>query len=130
MFDSLGSFVQSALGLVAVAAFLRVGAQRARVVELNERVEALRGEIADGDREMLKMRAARAEDKATIASQASDIKTLQRTVTGEEHWKALAEQMAHLVERLKSHHEAAEEHWSADEELLGRILQALGRRGL
>lgn len=120
MFTDLGGFVQTASAVLVIAALAGLGLMRARVVDLKERLTECREEIADQDREIAKLKAGRAEDKAEIAKQANDIDTLRRTVTGEAHWEELTGKLDH-------HHAEAKSHWAAFEELLGRILQALRR---
>lgn len=120
MLTSVGSFLQVASAVLIITSLVGVGLMRARVIDLKERLGECRDEIADQDREITKLKAARTEDQAEIAKQANDIDALRRIVTGEEHW-------VELTRKLDTHHDEAKSHWAAFEELLGRILQTLRR---
>lgn len=120
MLTSLGSFLQITTAVLVITSFVGFGLMRIRVLDLKERLAECREEIADQDREISKLKAGRAEDKAEITKQSHDIDALRRTVTGEEHWVELTQMVARL-------HAEAKSHWTAFEDLLGRILQALRR---
>lgn len=59
------------------------------------------------------------EQAVELAQVKADLSALGRVVTGEVHWKALAE-------TLDQHHAEAAEHWQTDERLLAQILNRLG----
>jgi hypothetical protein len=115
MFDSLGNFLQVASGILVITSLAGLGLMRATVVNLRESLADLRSEVADKDRQNADMKADRARDKA-------DLEALKRIVTGED-------QLLAISEKLDTHHAAAITHWEADEELLGRVLQALNSGG-
>lgn len=115
MFDSLGSFLQTASAVLVVTSLAGLGLMRATVVNLRESLADLRSEVADKDRQ-------NADLKAETARQGSDLDALKRVVTGEAHWVAIGQ-------KIDAHDAAARSHWSADEELLGLILQTMRARG-
>lgn len=118
MWANLGSFLQVASAILVITSLAGLGAMRSRVTSLAATVGDLRGEVGDKDRQLTELHALRVLDAAEILRQGNDIDALQRLKTGEAHWTAISQE-------LRAHHTASIEHWSADEELLGRILQAM-----
>lgn len=121
MLTNLGSFLQVASGVLVITSLAGVGLMRARVTNLADRVNDLRGEVADKDRQLAELHALRVKDKAERVRQGHDIDALRRVVTGEAHWISIGRE-------LDEHHTAAMTHFAAAEELLGRILQAMDVR--
>lgn len=118
MWADLGSFLQVASAILVITSLAGLGAMRSRVTSLAATVGDLRGEVGDKDRQIGELQALRVLDAAEILRQGNDIDALQRLKTGEAEWQAISQ-------ALKVHHAASLDHWSADEELLGRILQAM-----
>lgn len=99
--------LQAASVIIALGSFAGLALQRGIVVGLREQVGDQKTRIDFLETE-------RAEDKATIARQTSDIAALQRVVTGEVHWVAISD-------LLETHHKAAVENWHTAHGYLERI---------
>lgn len=112
--DHLGDFFQTGLAVLTLASLAGLGLMRGVVVGLRESLADARSRVTD-------LESDRTKDQAKIQSQANDIDSLRRIVTGEA-------QLREIASKLNEHHAKAEVHWEADEELLGRVLQALGSR--
>lgn len=99
--------LQAASVIIALGSFAGLALQRGIVVGLREQVGDSKTRIEFLEKE-------RAEDKALIASQTSDIAALQRVVTGEVHWVAINDLLDH-------HHKAAVDNWREAHSLLTDI---------
>lgn len=134
MFANLGSFIQTALGIVALASLAGLGLMRSKVVDLRETIGDIRGELGDKDRQRLADLAKIAKLEALLTGQSTDLAALGRVVTGEAHWVAagqsidgLGTKIEALATQLGGHHEEAMGHWATDEQTLKKMLAALER---
>ena len=118
--DELSGWVNGFLAVLTVVTAGGAGLSIAYVRELRARVQDLRGEIEDKDRRLSQAEADVLAEKAERKIQATEIRALQRVVTGEE-------KLAQIIADGVRHHAAASEHWRDEEALLRKILVALER---
>lgn len=118
MFDSLGNFVQTALGILTLASLAGLGLMRSKVIDLRETISDIRGELGDKGRQRAGDQAEIARLRTKVITQDTDIAAIGRVVTGEAHWVAIGA-------KLDEHHEEAKIHWRNDEQTLRQILAAL-----
>lgn len=114
----LGSMIQTALSIVAIASLAGLGLMRGTVTNLRENLKDAREEIVDKERRLTEAEAEIVKLNALGLAQHNDLQALGRVVTGEAHWKAIGKQ-------LDEHHSEAKTHWLADEQKLDQIRDAL-----
>lgn len=106
MFDGLGSFVQAALGIIAIASLAGVALQRANVKGLRERLDDYDKEVAEKDRRLTDAELEIAKLHALNETQKHDLEALGRVVTGEAHWEAVTSRLEEIEHKLSSIHDA------------------------
>lgn len=119
--ESLGSWVQTLIAVAAIATVAGFGLQRGTVVNLRERLQDAKSELADANTKITELEALRVKDKAEFVEVKADLAALRRTVTGAAQWDAIAT-------KLDQHHQEAIRHWEKDETVLEEIRDTLKGR--
>lgn len=102
--DNIGTWLEVALGLVALASLSGYGWNRARIQQLEQRaISAEREEAA------LNGRLAAVQTDLTACQ--VDLKALSRVVTNETYIVSLTQQIEDLAQRLAEYHRVNEAHW-------------------